>query len=683
MMRATNRAKRDARESGDCAVKSLASPSPYRVTRWLCAIALLTMSAAACNEKVDQDVQEFCREWRAITYTHWEDCTKMGMELQKHLRKNQDIKLADAMESETVAPEVMACQEAAEFMAETCLNNAKVLEVFQLLNSMVENERLAGFRITVHAEEGQREMVLGSKQHPLPFVSGYGSASGVCPVGQICKSATISIEALTRSANGGYERYEDFNREVRLRSIPGEVHSSVHYVELFNGKAENVEVRMRFGFGPTRLWVEDIGIPSASDENTRLGGSMLTTVSEPFYFESPTIYAVQYNRERPTGWSPLLGNYVEILGQPGHDLVVTNVTGTGFFVTDLSRQSYNSLFIYSFSQPEDVEVGDRVCEVGGAVSEFNAFTQLQFPSWGIQGKQRSGADRRPNPEDEDGRLVEGEVVLVDCTPRYLENVDFQKVHCGDRLCGEGTLCVYTEDGASFACQAPVGAKRGGAECDADGQCQSGLCLRGKCGIPCEHSLTCPQGLECATVSRSGRAIKTCLLSETLTSPEPVRLNYGLISNLAAMEGLEGSLVTTEDVLLSDFFINCDDNGSGRIESRTPEATCRTQCNNQRGCTELSSLYGFDQWRGWVGNGEISVSSSQLVAGFDVLEGCVGPVLNEDLRITYTCPQRRLRRLSGNLRQVVPTCDPMVPCDPANESFVMFLIEPRFASDIIE
>lgn len=482
---------------------------------------------------------------------------------------------------------------------------------------------------------------IGAPDAPLVFPLAYADEVGGCRESVIdeqgrqrslCRTVALNIEA-RRPDN---TRNEDFNGTVELRVVPGEIHPDDRLVQLVNGRAENHRVRLRFTFGRARIWVEDTGVnaewffddvvgrmraniidechdgidndgnglidfpadPGCDTDDTSEGGGTFTTgISDPLYFELPTIRSVQRNPDSESGPSPLAGQYVEVTGRPGHDLVVTNVTNQGFYVTDLADQSYNSIFVFNFSFPEDVNIGDRLCELGGGVTEFNAMTQLQFPSWAIQGKPRSSAEARlPNPEDEEDRLLDEKNLPVDCSWRY-----------------------------------GLGEKQ---------------------------------------------------LSRTLELPHPVRLDATLIGNLAAMEKLEASLVTVENVQLSTTFINCDDNGSGRIEAQTAEAVCRTACNNNPLCTELSSLYGFDQWRGRIAGAEVSVSSSLIAAGFDVLAGCERS-FNEDGRETYSCPARTLKRVTGTLRQVAPTCDRFLPCDPADESFVLHVIEPRFTTDIVE
>lgn len=50
-----------------------------------------------------------------------------------------------------------------------------------------------------------------------------------------------------------------------------------------------------------------------------------------------------------------------------------------------------------------------------------------------------------------------------------------------------------------------------------------------------------------------------------------------------------------------------------------------------------------------------------------------------------CAERRLKRLTGNLKQVLPGCSGTAFCDAAKfktESMVMKVIEPRFTSDLV-
>src|SRR5690606_21350928 len=83
-----------------------------------------------------------------------------------------------------------------------------------------------------------------------------------------------------------------------------------------------------------------------------------------------------------------------------------------------------------------------ICELGGGVTEFNAMTQLQFPSWAIQGKPRSNSEQRlPNPEDEEDQLIDSDIEIVDCSWRYSlgERELSKKVAVPDPVLLDGSL----------------------------------------------------------------------------------------------------------------------------------------------------------------------------------------------------------------------------------------------------
>ena len=108
--------------------------------------------------------------------------------------------------------------------------------------------------------------------------------------------------------------------------------------------------------------------------------------------------------------SPLQHQYVHFLGydlelpeSERRDLVVTTVTNDGFYVTDQSDPpgSFNSMFVFSFSRPDDLVVGDRLSKLAGIVSEFLGFTELQFPTWTVE----SSGNATPEPAVLDPSMV--------------------------------------------------------------------------------------------------------------------------------------------------------------------------------------------------------------------------------------------------------------------------------------
>lgn len=471
----------------------------------------------------------------------------------------------------------------------------------------------------------------------------------VCPDGEVCYGVHIGAYAVDIEGNF----IPNYTGDVALTAAPGSLSKEVVRFEngvfgswnFENGVPTTLNqgefVQMRFTHGKMRLWVEDAirvkreeaADPWCSLNNFKISEDGIyceptyaTGVSEEFTFEPQTIKMIQYNPDLPAGDSALLHNYGQINALPGHDIVVTNVVSSGFYITDLGDEDYNSLFIFTFSQPSRVEVGDRICEVSGGVSEFTGMTQLQFPSWGIQNKERSTAeDIDPAPEDGDegvGSCIDKETGLTrPCTDEELkamaELVDCSNVYYDREL--------TKEEKKSFAYIAP---------------------------------------------------------------PEPRVLSMQMLNeaNVTALERLEAAVVTIQDIRLSTEFVNCDDNGNGKIESGTEESDCRSACTNSTLCTELSNLESYDQWRAWtiVGNADVSVASSALIAGFSILEECQSWTDPTTARIKWRCPERHLKRLTGNLKQVLPGCAGRPVCNAADfrMAMVMTVIEPRFSTDLI-
>lgn len=58
-------------------------------------------------------------------------------------------------------------------------------------------------------------------------------------------------------------------------------------------------------------------------------------------------------------------------------------------------------------------------------------------------------------------------------------------------CPAGACRIGPERPLALGCFEPVGEAAGGAPCDADGQCESGVCLDGGCWIPCAGDADCP------------------------------------------------------------------------------------------------------------------------------------------------------------------------------------------------
>jgi hypothetical protein len=298
-------------------------------------------------------------------------------------------------------------------------------------------ETLMSFQVTLVAEEAQ----IGSEAAPLPFEAGrmceaddecvegracvrfcelagnacesdrecpgnYEACTGACTI-----SRTVNIEAI-----GSSGARVPFTGYLEVEVVPGFVPPPARSVFMKNGVAEGVEVRFARAVGETNVWVEDTGyLPRTAEygecndglDNDGNGSIDLADpgcdgetdaiehavsgaagVSRPaMIFEQPRMRHVQYTNAVAKS-SPLQGHDVRF---DTGTMVVTNVSANGFFVTDIDYQArqlqngepgyFNSLFLFTFSTPQNVNYGDVLCWLSGGVVEFMGNTQLTFVSY--------------------------------------------------------------------------------------------------------------------------------------------------------------------------------------------------------------------------------------------------------------------------------------------------------------
>ncbi|MCP4223527.1 MAG: hypothetical protein GY773_09320, partial [Actinomycetia bacterium] len=131
----------------------------------------------------------------------------------------------------------------------------------------------------------------------------------------------------------------------------------------------------------------DAGCEDASDGIEHHVTGVAGVTDKAMIFENPRIRNLQYTSAVATS-SPLQGQEIRIdQGQ----FVVTIVTSNGLFVTDLDDQRpelddgqpgyYNSIFLFTWSTPDNVGYGDRLCWISGGVVEHEGNTQMTFPSF--------------------------------------------------------------------------------------------------------------------------------------------------------------------------------------------------------------------------------------------------------------------------------------------------------------
>lgn len=254
------------------------------------------------------------------------------------------------------------------------------------------------FQVTITAVNGNTK--LPTAENPFPANEGVA-----------VDNWSFTIQAVTPTGDPA----ADFNGYVRLSLVPGTIvgvtgaSDAGRNVLVQNGKATGV-VQVTAEYGPTRLWVEDLGyvpapkgkVPACSngiddnhnglidfpsdpgcyyaDDDSEDGGSYAAGVSPAIQYALPRISDV-----RGGARTPYPNEAIEIATSDPEYLVVTRVSSTGFFVTDVGSgevaNGYNSLYAYNFSTPGDMRVCDRITYLGGTANDFYGFTQLSFPSY--------------------------------------------------------------------------------------------------------------------------------------------------------------------------------------------------------------------------------------------------------------------------------------------------------------
>ena len=237
--------------------------------------------------------------------------------------------------------------------------------------------------------------------------------------------ATLKIEAFR--ADGSLNT--DFSGYVRLSVKPGTVQEVNgpnvvgRNVRLINGVADNVTVGMVGAYGDARIWAEDMGYfpvdptvtppPQCSDgkdnngdgridfpadpgcafanDDSEDGGTLATGISPIFYFTVPRVADVRGVSQGGSGTSfPHEQVQVDTGYRPEQNtfafsVVVTRIASDGFYVTDLDDpRGFGSVFAYNFSAPSNLGVCDRLTALSGTASDFFGFTELSFPTWGVE-----------------------------------------------------------------------------------------------------------------------------------------------------------------------------------------------------------------------------------------------------------------------------------------------------------
>jgi hypothetical protein len=207
-----------------------------------------------------------------------------------------------------------------------------------------------------------------------------------------------------------------FNGYVRLSTKPGTVTevtgtgATGRNILLKDGVADGV-AKVTAVYGPTRLWVEDLGYTPAApntqpkcsngkdddgdglidypsdpgcafaDDDSEEGGTFAAGVSAPVQYARPKISDVRGDG----AVTPYPAEAIEINTGDPQKLIVTRVSSDGFYITDVNAtemmNGYNSVFAFNFSTPAGMRVCDRLVYLSGTSNDFFGFTELNFPSY--------------------------------------------------------------------------------------------------------------------------------------------------------------------------------------------------------------------------------------------------------------------------------------------------------------
>ncbi|AUX45554.1 hypothetical protein SOCE26_070480 [Sorangium cellulosum] len=260
---------------------------------------------------------------------------------------------------------------------------------------------------------------------------------------------TADVWAFTIEARDPAGRPAPFDGMVRLSVEPGAVLDVAseeegaavgRNIRLRGGVASGV-VRVTAAYGPTRLWVEDIGYQPAprgqkpvcanglnddapgdvlidfpadpgcafADDDTEEEGSFSAGNSQPVAYALPTVADVQGGGST----TPYAFEGIQINTAAPRRVVVTRVARDGFYVTDLTGEDggYNHLFAFNFNTPANMRVCDRLEYLAGTVNEFFGFTELSFPSYEIAGFRAGDVCPVPEPRVLDARTIADPVAM--------------------------------------------------------------------------------------------------------------------------------------------------------------------------------------------------------------------------------------------------------------------------------
>ena len=261
-------------------------------------------------------------------------------------------------------------------------------------------DETANLKVVVTLEDGS---ALPGSDAPMPILT-----KGMS------RKFKVSVEAKLMSGATDTQ----FNGYVRLSVHPGAVVSvqgdealvAGRNVMMTNGRSPDLVVEVTDTFGESHIWAEDAGYVPAdpskppacsngkdddgdgmidfpsdtgcafANDDTEVSGTYASGASAALNFSLPTLQDIQGRGAQ----TPLESEQVQVAASSPQKLIVTRISSDGFYVTDLGADStvgYNHLFAFNFSPPWNMRICDQVVYLGGTLSEFYGYTELNFPTY--------------------------------------------------------------------------------------------------------------------------------------------------------------------------------------------------------------------------------------------------------------------------------------------------------------
>lgn len=241
----------------------------------------------------------------------------------------------------------------------------------------------------------------------IPSGFDIGTPSARLPFAVDTVTVPIHVEAIGTDGNPF-----PFTGRLLATIEPGQVVGGGDLLVMTNGVAD-AQIPLRLAFGDTSIWIHEVDpVNGNAGALTCSGGcqsgsacyrgrvcsgpsaSLSMGIAGPIFFDDPRISDLQTTQDPNTS---TLAN--ESLTISGGTMIVTGLSGQGFFVTDIAdpKQEFNSLFVFTFNQPEEIGLGDRLAKISGIAAEFVGTTQLTQPGFDVLEESRT--DLIPLPKE--------------------------------------------------------------------------------------------------------------------------------------------------------------------------------------------------------------------------------------------------------------------------------------------